>query len=523
VARPATWRDHSEKWVRRHARLAASVGLALALVVVCAVASAVVVWRAQSETARALVLAGENHRDTRRAVDELFTGVATELAEVPGAERVRHELLHQARSYYRKFAAQAKSDPGVRAEAAAAFYRCGQISEQLGDDAAARAAYEEAQQAWSALRAQSPSDDQLRPLALCENNLGLIHLRAGRHSEAESHLRRAMEGEQELASRHPEDVEVKCDLALSYANLGMALGQAGRRDEARASLETALELQRSTASPSALARGDLAATYNQLGYLYSSTSVADAEAAYRHAADEFQRLAEAEPRVPRWQAQLATTLNNLAALAAGARRLDEAEALYRRAVELQRQLTERAPQLVAYGRDLAVSQNNFGYLLSRQNRAQEAIEQFESARTNLASLARAHDKSPEYASRLGAVCNNLGLAFESLHEYDRSQAAYREAIEWQQAALTLSPGWTQAQSYLAAHRANLVRLLRATEQTDAANELETVERQAGLPAGQDSPTAARQLVEMITDGAVPLPAQALAKEPTAATVQSSEE
>ncbi len=181
VARPPTWRDRGEKWLRRHSRLAASAAVALAIVVVCAVASTVLVWRAQSETQRALELASDNHRqseenfqDARQAVDELFTGVATDLADLPGAESVRHRLLTQARAYYQKFAARAGSNPSVRAETAAAYYRSGQISELLGDDDAARAAYVEARRVWSALRAELAGDENLRPLALCAYNLGLI-------------------------------------------------------------------------------------------------------------------------------------------------------------------------------------------------------------------------------------------------------------------------------------------------------------------------------------------------------------
>ncbi len=495
LARPAKWRDHCEKWVRRHARLAVSTGLALVLIVVCAMASALLVWRAQGETQQALGLASDNHRraeehlqDARQAVDDVFTGVATDLAEIPGAENVRHQLLNQALSYYRKFTAQAATNPSVRAETAAAYYRCGQISEMLGDDEAACAAYEQAKRAWSADPTQG--DEPLQSLGLCENNLGLIYLRAGRLDEAEAHLRSALDMQRKLAGSRPDDAAVRSGLALGYSNLGMVLGQSGQLNDARACLQTALDLQSSAASPSVQMRGDLAATYNQLGFLSSSKSVAEAKTAYRHASDEFERLAKDEPHVLRWQAQLATTLNNLAALAAQAERLDDAEADYRRAVEIQRQLTSRAPQVVAYLRDLSVSQNNLGYLLSRKDQPELAVEHFEGARANLSRLARAHDKSPEYASRLGAVCNNLGLAFENQNLNDRAEVAFNEAIEWQQRALTLSPKWRQAQTYLDAHTANLARVLRAAGQLDGADEPQGQRESAAvlaLPAEIEQP------------------------------------
>ncbi len=420
VARPPTWRDSCEKWVRRHTRLAASVGLALALVGICAVVSTVLVWRARGETERALELASANHQraeahldEARCAVDELFTGVATELSDVPGAEHIRQGLLNQALAYYQEFAEQAASNPAVRDEKAAAYYRCGQIRELLGDDQGALTSYQNARKLWLSLRSNPPApggraasvgaaslDDPLRFLALCENNIGLIQFRGGQSEEAERRLRAALQLQRQLTARTPDDAEAQRDLALGTSNLAMVLAALGRRDEARACLKQSLEMQAGEPSTLPAARGDLAATYNQLGYLLSSSSLAEAESAYRRAAAEFEQLAIDQPHTLRWQAELATTLNNLAAVAAQDGRLAEAESDYRRAIDILRTLANQAPRVVAYTRDLAVSQNNLGYLLSRQDRHAAAIGEFEAARENLVGLARQHDGSPEFASRL---------------------------------------------------------------------------------------------------------------------------
>jgi len=466
-ARPATWRDQGEKWIRRHARLAAAVGMGLMLILVCGAVSTGMVWRARMDTDRALVLASENHlraeahlHDARQVVDQVFTGVATQLGEVPGAEPIRRQLLNQALAYYQKFAQQGSADPAVRSETASAHYRCGRINEQLGDDQAAAQAYAAARHLWIQERTLQPAADQLRLLALCENNLGLILLRAGEADQAENHLRSAMRLQHRLTIERPQDLEARRELALSHANLAMVLGQRGKSAEARACLQQAIDLQRDDANLAPLARGDRGAIYNQLGVLCSDISADDAEAAFHHAVEDFERLIQESPLDLRWQAQLATTLNNRAALAAQANRLATAEADYRRAVNIQRELTRSAPQVVAHARDLAVTQNNLGYLLSRQNHSEPAIEQFQQAREILTHLSQEHAKSPEFASRLGAVCNNLGLTWENLDQVERAEAAYREAISWQQQALALSPNWGQAQDYLAAHLTNLDRLLQ---------------------------------------------------------------
>ncbi len=464
VARPATLRERGEKWVRRHVRLVASAATLLAAVLVCAVASALVVWRAQGETSRALELASQNYqlaeehlRDARAAVDDLFTGVAAQLSDVPGAEPVRRRLLEQALSYYQKFIARAGQNTSVRAETGAAYYRCGQIGEQLGDDQAALAAYRQADQIW----VSAVDDSALRRRAMCQNNIGLIHLRAGRTAESERHLRDAITLARKQLEHDGNDDATRHGLALGYANLAMALGVGPRWAEARDLLEQAIDLHRSATQTSEAARGDLAAAYNQLGYVCCQSSPADAERAFRQAADEFGRLARQQPRVLHWQSQLAASLSNLAALSGGEGRVEEAESNYRRAIEIQRELADRAPQVVAYTRELAVTQNNLGYLLSLGGRHQAAVEQFQNARENLSRLASAHRESPEYASRMGAVCNNLALVLESQGLYDRAAVLFEEAIDWQRGALALSPGWTAAQEYLDSHAANLQRLADA--------------------------------------------------------------
>ena len=268
-------------------------------------------------------------------------------------------------------------------------------------------------------------------------------------------------------------------------------------------------MHRSADLSSPQARGDLAAMYNQLGYLSSAESGADAAVAYRQAAAEFERLADDEPQVLRWQKEWANALNNLAALAAQTGRLDEAEALYDRAVGLQGKLVERAPQVVMYLRDLAVSQNNFGYLLSQRGRYDAAIEQFENARLNLSRLASAHDKSPEYASRLGAIYNNLGLACEGQGMTDRAQAAYSDAIDWQRKALELSPHWQQAQAYLDSHTANLQRLLQASNQARSDGSDSSPHAESDVPAGKQPIGAILPVAQMTTEQTGPLERDAL--------------
>ena len=105
---------------------------------------------------------------------------------------------------------------------------------------------------------------------------------------------------------------------------------------------------------------------------------------------------------------------------------------------------------------------------------------------------------PEYASRLGAVCNNLGLAFESEHRDEHAHGDFGEAIDWHRKALALSPGWPQAQAYLDTHTANLQRINDVDKQADAAGESKGPDARAGN-ASRTSLEAMRHIAEMTNE------------------------
>ena len=109
---------------------------------------------------------------------------------------------------------------------------------------------------------------------------------------------------------------------------------------------------------------------------------------------------------------------------------------------------------------------------------------------NVMAPATARAQAAAVPRRMFGVCNNLGLAFENQNLNDRAEVAFNEAIEWQQRALTLSPKWRQAQTYLDAHTANLARVLRAAGQLDGADEPQGQRESAAvlaLPAEIEQP------------------------------------
>ena len=89
--------------------------------------------RNAAEAERERLVAQENFRRTRAAVDDYFTTVSeSKLLDTPGMEPLRQELLQGAVQYYQNFAAEHANDSTLRAELAAVHIRLAGIYNQRG-------------------------------------------------------------------------------------------------------------------------------------------------------------------------------------------------------------------------------------------------------------------------------------------------------------------------------------------------------------------------------------------------------
>ena len=82
----------------------------------------------------------QNFDLARKAVDDYLTTVSQDLllkSELPGLKPLRKELLEKALRYYQEFLRQRGDDPAQKEAAAAAFYRVGDITGEIGAKPAA--------------------------------------------------------------------------------------------------------------------------------------------------------------------------------------------------------------------------------------------------------------------------------------------------------------------------------------------------------------------------------------------------
>lgn len=487
LARRPTIADRAGKWIRRHKTVVVSAVMLMAVALVGLTVGTLLIAREHGKTKDALadsehhrLLADEalaqSEKDRRRAethfrqarqvVDHVGTLYAQQLADVPGAELVRRQLLDDTRNYYRQFIELVGDQSGFRSQLALTHSKLAAVTEQIGDTQEALAGYRRAKQILQELaRGQPDVQKHRKELALCCNNMGLLLGRTGKTDEAERSYRTAIELQERLVQVDPAAAAFRGDLALSYGNLGLLQSQTGRDDEAERSYMAAIRIRQRLADDhprQAEYRSDLAIGYNNLGLLCSRTDPAKAQDWCRRALALQKELVAAEPKSTEYRADLALSYSNLGVLQSRSNRPRQAEASYLEAITRQRRLVGQSPLVVRFRRDLAVSCNNLGRCYSKLKRPREAIESFAEARRLLEDLVADYPSELNLRSSLAVFLNNRGMALEQLDRPEEAKTAYLEAIRHQEFARKNAPRMAQFRQFLSRHYFNYGRVLRET-------------------------------------------------------------
>jgi len=464
VARPPTVIDRALKFARRHRRLAGGAAAAALVVVIGLATSALLLNRERAKTERSYLRAERHFREAQEVVDHFGSRLAERLAEVPGAEPLRRELLDETLAYYCRFVGQAAGDPTLRADLALTYGKIGTLADQLGSTDEAIAAQRSAIELFAQLAAEHPdAREHVRQLAVCRNNLALALQRAGRTAEARTELHLAIDAQQSLVAEQAEVSQYQRDLARSHNNLGQLAAETGAADAASASIHEAIRLQTllSEQDPTdASVAGDLAASYNNLAALLGEKDPAQSVAMQRRAAEQLARVAAAHSHEPGPKSQWALALNNLGAAESRGGDPNAAVASYRRAIELEKELVRLAPLDSAYRRNLAVSYNNLGLTYARLHQPDNAERSYRNALGFETQLAAENPRDLHVASSLGGVHNNLGMVLEEQGRIDEAAAAYERAIEQQRTAHDAAPSVDRYRMFLSMHYYNYGRALR---------------------------------------------------------------
>jgi tetratricopeptide (TPR) repeat protein len=389
------WRQRLGRWGRRHRPLVAGL---VVLLLTGLVGLGLGLWAVRAEqrrTAQERDQAEANLALAKQAVDECFL-IAKEhpLLEREEMEAVRRRLLEKALPFYRNFRMQRPDDPGLKEELAGIAFRVGYITRQIGQDAEALAAYQEALRLYTALAEGHSEVAQYQAnLAACHNNLGSVQSAMGDREAALGSFQQALTIQTTLAEQHPEVGENQADLAACHFNLGRLYAEAGDRKGALRSNQQALKIRAS--------------------------------------------LAEKHPEVAKYQAELAHSHNNLGAWHRLMGDRQSARRSYEQALQVLVRLAEQHPEVAAYQVSLARTRANLGNLLAEEGKGQDGLALFAQAITSLEQVRRCRPEDSAARAYLRDAHANRARALNWLGRHPEA------AADWQQ-ALDLDDGRQQA-------------------------------------------------------------------------------
>jgi hypothetical protein len=479
LARRPTVLDRFGKWSHRHASLLAAVAVVLLVTLVGTAISATLVYRQKQRTEQAfataqrqLERADANYDHARRVVDRYGLRLAEELAQIPGVEPLRRELLEDSWQWYEQLLGQTQGDESLRQEKAMTHFQAAEIATQLGDSRRAISQYSAARDVFAALVREGGASVAARSqLGLCHNNLGLVLSGSGQIAGAQQAFRQAEEQLAELLRDDPKNASHHWQLALVHTNQGLMHSQAGSVTEAEACYSRAIEvLQRLVQQEPQRGefRKDLAVAYNNRGALHRVSRPDQAAEDNGRALELFAQLAQQHPGRLDYQSEWALCQSNQGVLLAEIGSASDAIPVLRQAIATQEQLVRKSPARVGFRCDLAVSHNNLGRVLLDAGDLDAADLALEQSQVLLTRLAADFPDAVEHWTAVGGVLNNRAMIRQQQGDLAQAAALFEQAVESLTRARELSRDAIEPREFLEQTLDNYAGLLQALDRGEDA-------------------------------------------------------
>ena len=407
------------KWAKRRPAIASLVGAVL-LTALGGIAGVALMWlRAVDQHTRA----EQNFDLARKAVDDYLTKVSQDLLlkSAAGLKPLRKELLERALRYYQGFIRQRGDDPAQEEAVAAAFYRVGDITGEIGEKPAALEALRRAPRT---VRGAVPIP---APEPVLQHWTGQVLSAHRRHPQsaigpadqvAEFYKQAVSVGEG-LARDHPENAEFLGELALGYRGAGL-LQQAINVGEKL--------IREHPAVPEYW--DDLARCYFLLGVQHEFVGQLDEAQKYANRAHAIrERLANEHPANPYFQSGLAGSLANLSRLHEYSGRPKEALLLYEQCFTIISKAARDHPDEKVLQSRLARSYPVLAHLLNDNGRSSEALEPARQALAMMEPVAREHPADWEVQLFLTWSHIEMGKVQLNMGHADKAIESFRQAMK----------------------------------------------------------------------------------------------
>jgi serine/threonine protein kinase len=434
-ARRPTLRQRVRKWARRH-RAFVWMGSVAAIIMMVVVASSstvgyLLIWQEKKQTQQALDRAEAKTRLARRAVDEMYSGVAEQwLADAPNMTDVQRQFLLKALQFYEELSKEQSTDPGVRLQTAIAYRRMGEIRLSFGStESSAEEYYRQGLSIATGLVNEFPGEaDYRREQFRASLNLGGLFWAHGRWEDAEEPLRRACAISAALVADFPKDAAFQEDRARSLLDLAKCLWRSRPEEAEKVNQEaTLIQGQLADAFPGVVNyRYDLAATTIDRVDNQMVSGRLETQDACRHALLELQFVFARCPNSNNRRANMASSNRMQAILLLDLGRLEEAEKLLDLALEIQEDQYKNHLQDRGACTGLAFTYFTRGRFLALANRPEESEEAFLRAQEYLALVLDDLPTSTYRQYEMAIILGHLGWHYLSLPaDVERARNALR--------------------------------------------------------------------------------------------------
>jgi tetratricopeptide (TPR) repeat protein len=388
AARPVGRAERAWRWCRRNpvvAGLAAAVALLVVVTVVGLSISTIRTRKALTAEADQRRRAQQHYREAREAVDQMLTRVGQErLANIPGMEQTRRELLEDALVFYQRFLQEDSTSPEMRQEVGKAHIRVAEIYGKQGKQQEEEAAFGKAAAVFEELTAEFPEQpDHWRDLARSYEGSSWSSME--KPKEREQAHRHAIEIRERLVGQYPQEPLYRDDLAASYVLLSTLQDRDNRREESIATLGQAHKLQ--------------------------------------------EQLVDSNPTNSAYRRHLADILVGLGVRLAGSSRYDQSEPLLRRGRDIRSGLSREFSKDFEYRHSLVDVSVFLGDVLAETGRYQDAMKTCMEALSLAEIDAKEFTGLPEGIAWVATIKGrNLGKLLVRLGRFAEAEKAYREAL-----------------------------------------------------------------------------------------------